>query len=122
MKKLSLLLLLGLGLILTSCKKEALDSQDSEVVKVSLFFNSAYGDMKVDETSYHIRTNGEVLDTIGGSVIIEMKDLNYLFVEINSSVDFSLVLINNEGEVFRWENVNRSFRVVRRGKEFEVFK
>ena len=121
MKKLSLLLVLGLGLVLTSCKKEALDSQDSEVIKVSLFFDSAYGDMKVDETSYHIRTNGEVLDTIGGSVIVELNDLDYLFVEINSSVDFSLVLIDSEGEVFRWENINRSFRVVRHGKEFEVF-
>tara|TARA_R110001632_G_scaffold140588_2_gene256619 strand:+ start:809 stop:1171 length:363 start_codon:yes stop_codon:yes gene_type:complete len=117
----NLILVLAIALMLTSCKKESLDSQDSEVIKVSLFFNSAYGDMKVDETSYHIRTNGEVLDTIGGSVILELNDLDYLFIEINSSVDFSLVLIDSEGEVFRWENINRSFRVVRHGKEFEVF-
>ena len=75
----------------------------------------------VGTLSLVLRTNGEVLDTVGSSIIVELDDLDYLLIEINSNVDFSLVLIDNEGDVFRWENINRSFCVVRHGKEFEVF-
>ena len=98
-------LLLGLLVVLfiTSCNKEEDKEEINKKIKIDILFNSAYGEMKLDETDYHIKTNGDILDTINNSTIIEICELDEIEIKTKMTQELNVKLTNDNGDIYNYE-------------------
>ena len=116
MKK--LLLVLGLGVILTSCKKEALDSREGDLFKVEQFNKSYF------TGSAHRFKPTKEWSVIGGDVLL--VDDNHILVGIKKShsVQLSLDKVSYCGggvmKYFKVTEVDSDFNELSDGKKLLV--